>query len=230
MDTSPQSTHPRSTEPGASPTRTSDITVIGASKGTGALIAAHAQRAGRSVRTVSRSPGSGTLHLAADGSDVHAVQRAIRGSGAVIVAVGAHRRDRTPIRTRVTRATIEAMRAEGITRLIVQSSFGVAESADLLPFVTKRLIVPLFLRNVFADHEGQEALVRASGLDWTIVRPGYLTDAPPTGRPVDIPRGAEAGMSPKVSRADVARRIVEILEDPSTYRQALTLGTPRSTP
>lgn len=224
MNTPPQV--PRIT-PTTPPTRINDITVIGASKGTGALVAAHARHAGLSVRTVSRSPGSGPGHVATDASDVPAVRRAIRGSGAVVVTVGADRRDKTPIRTRVTHSTIEAMHAEGITRLIVQSSFGVGESADLLPFVTKRIVVPLFLRNVFADHETQEALVRASDLDWTIMRPGYLSDAPPTGGPVEIPRGAEGDMSPNVSRADVARRIVDVLDDPSTYGRALTLGTPR---
>ena len=34
------------------------------------------------------------------------------------------------------------------------------------------------LRNIHADHTAQEAVVRASSLDWTIVSPGILNDEP----------------------------------------------------
>src|SRR5215469_4889033 len=65
-----------------------------------------------------------------------------------------------------------------------------------------------------------EADLRSRDLDWTILRPGRLTDAPPTGRirlaPPPVPRGA-------VPRADVAAVIVALLASPATRDQTLEL-------
>lgn len=57
-----------------------------------------------------------------------------------------------------------------------------------------------------------DAALRASGLDYTIVRPGRLTDEPGTGRVAiarDLPRG-------EIPRADVAEVLMHVLENPST--------------
>jgi uncharacterized protein YbjT (DUF2867 family) len=65
-----------------------------------------------------------------------------------------------------------------------------------------------------------EADLRARDLDWTIVRPGGLTDAPPAGRirlaAPPVPRGT-------VPRADVAAVIAALLDNPGTRRQTLEL-------
>ncbi len=62
-----------------------------------------------------------------------------------------------------------------------------------------------------AKAEADEAL-RNSGLDYTIIKPGRLTDEPGTGNVAlapDLPRG-------EIPRQDVARVIAEILEKPET--------------
>ena len=65
-----------------------------------------------------------------------------------------------------------------------------------------------------------EADLRARDLDWTILRPGGLTDAPATGRirlaPPPVPRGT-------VPRADVAAVIAALLDEPGTRHQTLEL-------
>jgi uncharacterized protein YbjT (DUF2867 family) len=65
-----------------------------------------------------------------------------------------------------------------------------------------------------------EADLRARDLDWTILRPGGLTDAPATGRirlgPPPVPAGA-------VPRADVAAVIAALLDNPGTRHQTLEL-------
>ena len=62
--------------------------------------------------------------------------------------------------------------------------------------------------------------LRARDLDWTILRPGRLTDAPPTGRirlaPPPVPRDT-------VPRADVAAVVVALLDNPGTRHQTLEL-------
>jgi uncharacterized protein YbjT (DUF2867 family) len=65
-----------------------------------------------------------------------------------------------------------------------------------------------------------EADLRARDLDWTILRPGSLTDAPATGRvqlaAPPVPAGA-------VPRADVAAVIAALLDEPDTRHQTLEL-------
>ncbi len=65
-----------------------------------------------------------------------------------------------------------------------------------------------------------EADLRARDLDWTIVRPGGLTDAPAAGRVrlahPPVPRG-------RVPRADVAAVIAALLDNPGTRHQTLEL-------
>jgi uncharacterized protein YbjT (DUF2867 family) len=62
--------------------------------------------------------------------------------------------------------------------------------------------------------------LRARDLDWTILRPGSLTDAPATGRirlaPPPVPSG-------RVPRADVAAVIAALLDTPGTRHQTLEL-------
>ncbi|MFC7505939.1 NAD(P)H-binding protein, partial [Nocardioides sp. GCM10030258] len=63
--------------------------------------------------------------------------------------------------------------------------------------------------------------LRASSLDWTILRPGLLTDEPPTGLVAlgaDLPRGS-------VTRADVAAVLAAVVErDDTIGRQWNLIG------
>lgn len=79
------------------------------------------------------------------------------------------------------RNIIRAMQAHGIRRLIYLSFIGIPESRSSVGVVL-RYIAPIPLRHEIADHEAKEALIKASGLDWTIVRPPRLTDGPCTAR------------------------------------------------
>ena len=112
------------------------------------------------------------------------------------------------------------MQDAGIKRLICQSSFGVGDSRPDLPLFTRYIIVGIFLRHAFADHERQEAVVKQSELDWIIVRPPYLTDGPRTG---DYQHGfpGDARIKGKISRADVADFMLKQVSDDTYLR-----GTP----
>ena len=78
------------------------------------------------------------------------------------------------------------------------------------------------MRTVYEDKDRQEAMLRASDVDWTIVRPGALTNGPATGlaRALTDLQGVIAG---KVSRADVAAFIVENLETGDFRKTAVLL-------
>jgi len=97
--------------------------------------------------------------------------------------------------------SIEGAHAAGLTRFVMISAIGVD---DPLPDDT----APVWRAYVEAKRDADAAL-RASGLAWTILRPGRLTDEPPTGRvalAVHVARG-------DVPRADVAAVVAAVLAD-----------------
>ncbi|MFV0429804.1 MAG: NAD(P)-dependent oxidoreductase [Arachnia sp.] len=207
---------------------TRTITVIGASRGTGATTAAMAGALGASVRAVSRSGGSpapGVTTYLGDATDPEAVRAAISGTDAVLLMVGARGRDRSGIRASTTRAVIDVMHHEGVRRLIVQSSLGLGDSAHRLDFFTKYLVFPLVLGPAMADHAAQESITTASGLDWTIVRPGYLNDGPATGQVVALPSTSREPMRPRLSRADLAAWSLGAIDDAATVNHSVVLGS-----
>ena len=75
-------------------------------------------------------------------------------------------------------ALIGAMTRSGVRRLVCISALGVGDSHGHGGFFFDRLFQPLLLRNASKDKERQEAAIRASSLDWVIVRPGALNDEP----------------------------------------------------
>ena len=91
--------------------------------------------------------------------NIEDVKRAVGGHDAVLFAVGAGPK-RTTIREHGTRIVIEAMQASKVKRLVCLSSFGVGDSKSDLSFFTRFIVVGIFLRHAFADHERQEALVK----------------------------------------------------------------------
>jgi kynurenine 3-monooxygenase len=199
-----------------------EITVVGASRGTGAQVVRQAVAAGHRVRAVSRSAspqGVGITPFALDATDAEALRPAVAGADAVIVTVGGGQTSRAD----VTRAVIEAMTAEGVRRVVAQSSYGVGDSYDSMPFVVKRLVVPLLLKRALADHEVQEALLVGSGLDWTVTRPGGLTSGEGKGSVRLAPGDGSSGSLGSLDRADAATVLVDAVADASTIGHAYTI-------
>jgi putative NADH-flavin reductase len=108
------------------------------------------------------------------------------------------------------------MKNHGVSRLLVVTSLGVGDSRDQVPFFFKMLMKTV-LKSTIADKEIQEEYVRTSGLDWTIVRPGGLTDGSLSGGNYRVSTGKEL-VAGQVSRADVAEFLLQQLANP-TYRQ-----------
>lgn len=134
------------------------------------------------------------------------VAAAIRGADAVVFAAGAgptgDARKSTMDRGGAVKL-VEAAKAEGVSRYLIVSSMG-AEKAP----ADGAEGFGAYLR---AKFEADEA-VRASGLDYTVVRPGGLTEDPGTGL-VTIAEVTERGQIP---RADVAAVLLACLDTPST--------------
>ncbi len=106
----------------------------------------------------------------------------------------------------------------GADRLVVLSAAGVDDSWQQIPW-SSRFLFRTMLRNVFADHHAQEAIVTQSPLDWTIVRAAVLKDGPAVGS-YTVTNSAK---TTKINRADVAACLVDQLDDPASTRQAVSV-------
>jgi uncharacterized protein YbjT (DUF2867 family) len=68
------------------------------------------------------------------------------------------------------------------------------------------------LKRVYDDKDVQEWIIRSSGLNWTIVRPGLLTNSPATGR-CRVLTASKDWRFGVISRADVANFLVRQVDD-----------------
>jgi putative NADH-flavin reductase len=146
------------------------------------------------------------------------VEQVIRDTDAVVVSLGSTAGNPDDIVSRGTQVILDVMHRLGYPRrIVIISSLGVGESKDQVPLAFKMLMKTV-LRKLMEDKERQEAMVKASDLDWTIVRPGGLTDGPATGE-------YKSGLDPRivagqVSRADVAAFVLAQLGDDAYLHQA----------
>lgn len=159
-----------------------------------------------------------------DVMDASAVEAAIRGKDAVVCVLGAGKQLNSTIRSEGTRQIIQAMEKVGVRRLICQSTLGAGDSWSNLDFYWKYIMFGFILRQVFADHERQEALIINSNLDWTIVRPSAFTDGPRTGRYRHSFSSTDRNITLQISRADVADFILKQLSDQSSLHQTPSLS------
>jgi putative NADH-flavin reductase len=146
------------------------------------------------------------------------------GHDAVISTLGAPPAERQPVRSVGTAHIIEAMEEAGVRRFICLTTLGMGDSRPALPWLYKYILVPLLLREAFADSERQEARLRRSHLDWTIARPGALTNGPRTSRYHQGFAPTAKGLKMKISRADVADFMLRQLADHSQVGQAVSLS------
>ncbi len=204
------------------------IAVFGATGGTGRAVTTQAVEAGHAVTALARDPASltarsGLTVVRGDVMDKAVVETVVAGQDAVIVVLGIAK----PVRgdttlSRGTRYISDAMERHGVQRLVCQSAFGVGDSKRLAAPLFKYVILP-FLRTLYEDKARQEAEVRQSDLDWTIVRPTHLVDRAASGRVQVIDRRSK--LYDAVSRADTAAFLLELATSTQYNKRAIALGS-----
>jgi putative NADH-flavin reductase len=120
-----------------------------------------------------------------------------------------------------TRNILQAMEKWGVKRFVCESSLGVGDSKGQLGALYNYLVIPVLLRNIFADKEVQENLIRESPVEWVIVRPALLTNGPHTGKYRSGFAAGDNSIRRKISRADVGDFML---------RQLSTVENVRKTP
>ena len=203
------------------------LAIFGSTGNTGIELVKQALEQGHTVNAFVRDPArlgindENLTFVTGDVFDPVSVAQAIQGQDAVICALGAgDSLKKTTVRTDGTVNIVQAMQKNNVKRLMVVTAMGVGESWDTLSLFNKFFFATL-LKSSRDDHEAQEAVVKESGLDWTIVRPSGLTDTPRTSV-YDVGENILAKTS-KIARADVADLILKELGQNTLIGKAVTI-------
>jgi putative NADH-flavin reductase len=204
------------------------LLVLGGTGPTGRLIVEQALERGHAVTVLARRPEAVSVRhpsLVVSGGDVLAVDLApvLAGHDTVVSALGRGMSLRSDgLMSRATPRIVAAMERAGIPRLVFISAYGVGGTAPDAPLLI-RLMFRLMLSDIYADKAVAEAVLRESGLNWTILAPVMLKNGPAAGRY----RAGEDLRVPgfaKISRADVAASALDSIDDPATFRKRLVVA------
>jgi putative NADH-flavin reductase len=207
------------------------LAIFGATGRIGLELVQRALAQGHEVTAVVRDPAPLAAWaerlevIVASPLDGAAIAPSIKDRDVVLSALGPRPGAPAAICAGAATAICGAMRETGVRRLLVVSASGpYVDSGDdpLTRFVVKP-ILRRALRDGFADLRTAEEIVRASDLDWTLLRPSRLTGKPATGRVRrSMDRNLPLGMF--TSRADVAVEMLRAMDDPATVGHTIAIA------
>jgi len=216
------------------------IALFGANGGTGRVLAQQALDAGHQLTAVTRHPETfGLRHerlrvVAGDAMDAASVSAAIAGHDAVLSTLGVpFGKDPITIYSVGAANIVSGMTEHGVRRLACVSSSAVEVHPDpteswLFEKVLQPYVVNGIGKTTYDDMRAMEALVRASDLDWTIVRPSGLFAADAVS---DYRVSSAEHLSGRyTSRADLADFLLRLAVDGEFPREAVEVRTTEGTP
>jgi len=199
-----------------------NLVVFGATGGTGGAVVEQAVRAGHKVTAVVRRAGSldetpGPRVVVLPAWDRAAdLDLAVRDQDAVISALGTAAKSPVSVCTDGVRAIMGAMSRTGVRRLVAVSAHGAADSHDRSLYSR---VLWATLADKMRDKETMEEAIRASDLDWTIVRPPALKNRPGTGN-YRTGTDLKIRLTSWISRADLADFLLRVATAPAYIREA----------
>jgi putative NADH-flavin reductase len=213
------------------------IVIFGGSGKTGQLVTRRALDEQYTVTIVTRHPDKVPFqdeHLRVvkgDVLDTRIVEPAVAAQDAVLSLIGVpYSRHPITIYSESMAAILGAMHAVGTKRLACVSSGGVNPRRDPEDgFIFNWIIKPIFGKTTYNDIRRMEQLVTDSDLNWTMVRPGRLFDAPNVSSYQVAENAYRVGKGfPETSRADLADFMLKQVEDHRYIRKAVAISSKRS--
>lgn len=202
------------------------IAIFGGTGRTGQHLVRQALEKGHQVVVLARNPDKlsiedpGLNTIQGDVKDPQAVQKTVAGVEAVLSALGPTSNQPTFEVSQGMSNILNAMKNEGVSRLVITAGAGVGDPNDTPKFFNHvmNFLLKLMARNVLADMSKVVEMTRASDLEWTVVRLPMLTDDPKSG---NVKVGyVGKGMGSRISRADIADFMLSQLTDQTYIRKS----------
>lgn len=199
------------------------ITVFGANGGTGRHVVKQALEQGHEVQAVVRDPSSLDLRderLSVERGDVLAPKTLeVRGE-VVLSGIGARSRNAGRIASEGTANILAAMKRAGVTRIVSISAAPLGKGETAFQRFLYGVLWRAF-REVYDNLRRMEAVLAESGADWTVMRPPRLTNGARIGR---YRTAVNRNVGNTISRADLAREMLEAAAAPATIRHTIGIG------
>jgi putative NADH-flavin reductase len=205
------------------------VLILGATGRVGKLIVEQALPRGHHITALARDPAklgsvpNGVTVVHGDVRDPAAIDRAVAGQDAVIYAIGAGNVRKTTLFSVSTDILVKAMTRHGVRRLVAITGVGAGDTKGHGGFLYDRVLYPLFTRGIYEDKDRQEELIRASALDWVIVRP-----APFRGKrsadDLDVAVNLQGVTLRRITQSEVAAFVVDQLETNRYLKQSPFIG------
>lgn len=208
------------------------VFLIGATGRVGSLVLERGLARGHVFTALTRSAArldrsDGVQVVEGQPFDEDLLRSALPGNEAVIFALGTDKGGRTTLFSDSTRALVKAMTATGVRRLIAVTGVGAGETRGHGGFFYDRILFPFFTRARYEDKDRQEAVIEASALDWTIVRPAPFNDKP-SRAPLEVVLEVRADTKlTRISPAEVAEFLLDQLRSDELIRRKPFIGHPR---
>jgi len=197
------------------------VTVIGASRGIGLKTVELGLEKGWKIIAMSRNFNYPTnppnlVKMRGSSTNLEDIKNAIAGSDAVIITIGTINSTKaTTVFTETANALVKVFKEKNAKiPVIIITGFGAGDSKNYQSFIVKNLL-KLFLSAVYKDKANMEEIIRASCINWEIVRPGRLTNGGLTGNYRVIDEYEEGMKVNKISRADVAHFLLSEAANPT---------------
>nr|WP_297704312.1 SDR family oxidoreductase [uncultured Eudoraea sp.] len=195
-----------------------NILIVGGTGKTGRLLISQGLEEGHCITVMVRKPNKLKINnpnlkvLKGNVLNLENVETAVQGQDAVLSALG-HKQFfiKTSILSKGTMNIIRAMEKKEVDRFICITSLGINESRFRLGLYYTLFVIPVILFFYFRDKSKQEKLIAQSNLDWTIVRPGQLTNG---RKRTNYQHGPNLGsyiLTKMISRASVAHFLLKNL-------------------
>lgn len=202
------------------------VLVVGASQGIGLETVKVALASGLNVRAFARSAEAIPItnpkltKIVGDALKRDEIASAVKGADAVIQTLGVRSPAEllfgTTLFSKSARLLVDVMHDAGVRRLLMVTGAGAGNSRGRITFLYDNVIFPVILQRVYGDKDIAEDIVMKSGLDWTIARPGGLTNGSATGR-YHVLNDMKDWRGGFISRADVAGYLINHIDDAASF-------------
>jgi putative NADH-flavin reductase len=199
------------------------ILIIGATRGIGKALLETALKDNFDITVLARRPEKITIShpqlrvIKGDVLETESLKAAANGQDTICSCIG------VPITfkpvdlfSKAARNIVATVQQNPGQKYIAVTGIGAGDSKGHGGFLYDKIFKPLLLKNIYADKDREEELIKSSGVDWMIVRPAGLTNGKLTGK-YHIFNDLKGVTAKRISRLDVADFILKQLKNPTQF-------------